>query len=154
MPKLVNVALVLLPLVGCGSNQSNSVMEDSGTEVASTADGTTAADAGACAWPASVTQVGDASIAGCWAQATINICEVPNGGTVNAQDGTITSPDGKPVTNACHDACSASEYALTCTGEVQSYPIPSPESSLGCRAIPVPTPSNRLFYCCPCTGGQ
>jgi hypothetical protein len=154
MPKLVNVALVLLPLVGCGSNQSNSVMEDSGTEVASTADGTTAADAGACAWPASVTQVGDASIAGCWAQATFNICEVPNGGTVNAQDGTITSPDGKPVTNACHDACSASEYALTCTGEVQSYPIPSPESSLGCRAIPVPTPSNRLFYCCPCTGGQ
>jgi hypothetical protein len=153
-PFATNLALILLTLVGCGSNQTNSVMEDSGSEVASTADGTTDADAGACAWPASVTQIGDASTAGCWAQATFNICEVPSGGTVNGQDGTITGADGKPVTNACHNACSASEYALTCAAEVQSHPIPSPDGSLGCKAIPVPTPSNQLFYCCPCAGGQ
>lgn len=111
-------------------------------------------DGGACVWPASVSQTGDASAAGCWAQAAFNICEVPNGSLASA-DGTITGPDGKPVTNACHDYCSASEYALTCTTATLSpMPIPDPDPSLGCSVIPVPTPSDALFYCCPCGAGQ
>jgi hypothetical protein len=28
--------------------------------------------------------------------------------------------------------------------------MPAPETSLGCTVIPVPTPSNVAFYCCPC----
>jgi hypothetical protein len=112
---------------------------------------TTAIDGGSCTWPANVTPVTDASTVGCWAQPSFNICEVPSGGSVNAQDGTILGPDGKPVANACHDVCSTSEYALTCTGATMSpSTIPSPDSSLGCKVIPGPTPSNELSYCCPC----
>jgi hypothetical protein len=108
-------------------------------------------DAGACGWPASVTSSGDASSAGCWAKPTHNICKVPNGGSFNAQDGTIRGPDGQVVTDACEDACSASEYALTCTGDtMMPSSIPSPDTSLGCTVIPVPTPSNVAFYCRPC----
>lgn len=100
-------------------------------------------------WPATVTQTDDAGAVGCWARASFNLCEVPNGGTVNA-DGTTTGPDGKPATNACHDACSASEYALTCTGATLLSVAPVPDPSLGCSVIPGPTPSNETFYCCPC----
>lgn len=118
---------------------------DAGPDVASVT-----LDARRCVWPASVTETGDAGASGCWAHAAFNVCEVPNGGSVNA-DGTITGPDGKPVTNACHDACSASQYALTCTGEMSSPGvIPSPDSSLGCRVVRGPTPSNETVYCCPC----
>jgi hypothetical protein len=43
------------------------------------------------------------------------------------------------------------EYALTCTGDrMMPSSIPSPDTSLDCTVIPVPTPSNVLFYCCPC----
>jgi hypothetical protein len=108
-------------------------------------------DAGACRWPASVTSSGDASSTGCWAKPTHNICKVPNGGSFNAQDGTIRDPDGQVVTDACQNACSASEYALTCTGDtMMPSSMPAPETSLGCTVIPVPTPSNVAFYCCPC----
>jgi hypothetical protein len=108
-------------------------------------------DAGACRWPASVASSGDASSVGCWAKPTFNICQVPSGGSFNAQDGTVRGPDGQVVAGACHDACSASEYALTCTGATMMPPsIPSPDTALGCTAIPGPTPSNVLFYCCPC----
>jgi len=108
-------------------------------------------DAGACSWPASVTSSGDASSVGCWATPTHNICKVPNGGSFNAQDGTIRGPDGQVVTDACQDACSASDYALTCTGDtLMPSSNPSPDTSLGCTVIPVPTPSNAAFYCCPC----
>jgi hypothetical protein len=108
-------------------------------------------DAGACSWPASVTSSGDASSVGCWATPTHNICKVPNGGSFNAQDGTIRGPDGQVVADACQDACSASEYAVTCTGDtLMPSSNPSPDTSLGCTVIPVPTPSNVAFYCCPC----
>jgi hypothetical protein len=108
-------------------------------------------DAGACKWPDGFTSSGDASSVGCWASPSHNICRVPNGGSFNAQDGTIRGPDGQVVTDACQDLCLASEYALTCTGDgMMPASIPSPDSSLGCTVIPVPTPSNVLFYCCPC----
>jgi hypothetical protein len=28
--------------------------------------------------------------------------------------------------------------------------IPSPDSSLGCTVLPLPTPPGVFFYCCPC----
>ena len=108
-------------------------------------------DAGACGWPASFTSSGDASSVGCWATPTHNICKVPNGGSFNEQDGTVRGPDGQVVTDACQDVCLASEYSLTCTGDgMMPASMPSPDTSLGCTVIPVPTPSNVSFYCCPC----
>jgi hypothetical protein len=49
----------------------------------------------------------------------------------------------------CHDACTATEYALTCTGTGPSS-IPNPPASLDCKSITIPTPSTKLYYCCPC----
>jgi hypothetical protein len=77
-------------------------------------------------------------------------CEVPNGGTVEA-DGTIVASDGAVVTGTCQLACTQDQYTLTCVSSALPGRIPTPEPSLGCSAIPVPTPSNVLFYCCPCT---
>jgi hypothetical protein len=75
------------------------------------------------------------------------ICEVPNGSVVNS-DGTVTTPAGETVT--CDDACSPSEYSLSCYWRPDGLPA-APPPSLDCRLIPVPTPPNALFYCCPCT---
>jgi hypothetical protein len=144
-------AALVLSLTACGSNTAGEDGRQVGEPDVSAAS-SIIVDAGACGWPTSVTLSGDAGSVGCWAKPTFNICEVPNGGSVNAQDGTIRGPDGQVVTDACKDACSASEYALTCTGDtMMPSSIPSPDSSFGCTGIPVPTPSNVLFYCCPCT---
>lgn len=135
MTRFPQLAFVLFTFVGCGSNQLDDVSKD----------------AGACTLPPGVTALGDAGGVGCRAQASFSVCQVPNGGSINAQNGTILGPDGMPVSNACHDVCSASEYALTCTGaSLSPSTIPSPASWLGCKVIPGPTPSNELFYCCPC----
>jgi hypothetical protein len=144
-------AAVVLCLTGCGANTTNQEGPQVGGPEAGATD-SIFVDAGECTWPASVTSSGDASSVGCWAKATFNICEVPNGGSVNAQDGTIRGPDGQVVTDACKDACSTSEYALTCTGNtMMPSSVPSPDTSLGCTVIPGPMPSNVLSYCCPCT---
>ena len=87
-------------------------------------------DASSCTWPANFTPSSDASGVGCWAYAV-------TGGV-----------DGGAVT------CSSAEYSLDCVGVMSSstMSIPAPDSSLGCRILPLPTPSNRLYYCCPCNG--
>jgi hypothetical protein len=100
----------------------------------------------ACSWP-SAADTFDAG-EGCLPKSMFDICQVPSGSIILA-DGGILTPDGG--TAVCSDYCSPSEYALTCssTGGPQT-PIPSPDSSLDCTVIPIPTPSNALFWCCPC----
>jgi hypothetical protein len=44
--------------------------------------------------------------------------------------------------------CGASQYTLACHGEP---PIPAPDGMLKCSIVPIPTPRNVLFYCCPCS---
>jgi hypothetical protein len=104
-----------------------------------------------CVWPASaVTSDGGGS--GCTASAEFNICEVPSGSTILA-DGGILTPDGGAVD--CTDECSPSDYALRCYGGVDNSGNPTqsmpPDPSLGCKAIPIPTPLGASFYCCPCS---
>jgi hypothetical protein len=53
-------------------------------------------------------------------------------------------------TAGCHSACSASDYSLACTGASASGAIPEPDAASGCQVLPIPTPSDRLIYCCPC----
>jgi hypothetical protein len=53
------------------------------------------------------------------------------------------------------DLCSPEEYELSCIGAFnaenpESIQIPDPATSLGCSILPLPTPINELFYCCPC----
>jgi len=87
-------------------------------------------DAGSCTWPANLTPGSDESAVGCWAHAV----------TGGADGGAFT--------------CSLAEYSLDCVGAMSAstMSIPAPDSSLGCRILPLPTPSNRLYYCCPCDG--
>jgi hypothetical protein len=94
-----------------------------------------------CIWPPSANTLDDASGIGCTPKASFNIC----GGGVVAEDGAILAPDGGGATGTCRDACSPSEYALICVD-----PHGDPNAALGCKVIPVPTPRNALFYCCPC----
>jgi hypothetical protein len=81
---------------------------------------------GSCHWPDGVSAATDASTKGCAARSAFNICEV--------------APDGRQT---CTDACSSSQYSLTCDQA-------SPAAEWGCTAIPIPTPANVLVYCCPC----
>ena len=91
-------------------------------------------DGGGCFWPEKLTPVGNDSAVGCWAHA-------------------ISGPvDASQIT------CSSTEYALGCVGEwpysadggYTRVTIPEPDPSLGCRILPIPTPVNSSFYCCPC----
>ena len=136
--RCVLTALFLATLAGCGSSSSEP------------ADGvSTSADGGTCQWPTSAVTVSDASGLGCSPQPAFNVCEVPTGDTVE-QEGTIRKPDGTIVTGTCTNACSLSQFALTCVGSMESFSIPEPAPSLNCIVIPGPTPSNENAYCCPC----
>ncbi len=82
-------------------------------------------------------------------------CESP--GDVGAPGAEDTGCQALPTfqicddsTGTCHDACAPSEYPLECTGAPPTGPIPPPDPSMGCTVIPIPTPSNALYYCCPC----
>ena len=110
-------------------------------------DGSVLPDGGACHWPASASTFSDASGSGCTPRAGFGTCEVSNGGT-GEPDGTIIPPD--IANGTCTNACSPSQYALTCVGAALTSAIPAPDTSLNCRVIPIPTPSDVLVYCCPC----
>lgn len=68
------------------------------------------------------------AVSGCFAQESSQIC----------------SSDG------CKDLCAPSETPVTCSTTEASGPIPEPDAAAGCRILPLPTPSNALFYCCTC----
>ena len=99
----------------------------------------------ACHYPASADTDGDGSMSGCHAGPPGQICGVSNGATINGEDGGVSGG-----TESCQGICSAGQYELTCMSTGMSGTIPDPASSLNCQIIPIPTPSNALFYCCPC----
>jgi hypothetical protein len=101
------------------------------------AGGAIVVDGGGCSWPENLTPVGDGSAVGCWAHA-------------------VSGPaDASQIT------CSSAEYALGCVGEWPysadggdtHVTVPAPDPSLGCRILPIPTPVNASYYCCPCGHG-
>jgi hypothetical protein len=99
-----------------------------------------AGDGGACHYPASVDVNASPSTPGCFGHPAGEICQVSNGANVNADDGGVT--DG---TESCQSLCGASGYEMTCM-DTNAEPAPS----LGCKIIPIPTPSCCQNYCCPC----
>jgi hypothetical protein len=101
----------------------------------------------ACSVPAGANSFSDASATGCQPQSIFQICQVPNGSVIYP-DGAVASPDGAPA--QCTDACSDTEYVLSCFGSVEGGATPVPGSSLGCKVITIPTPANETQYCCPC----
>jgi hypothetical protein len=54
---------------------------------------------------------------------------------------TNPSPSGQ----RCMPFCDAAHYEVLCTGQGEPT-VP------GCEVIPIPTPANVTFYCCPHAG--
>jgi hypothetical protein len=110
----------------------------------------------ACSWPAAADTSDPTTRAGCQPRSIFQLCEVPNGSYIHA-DGTITTPDGTTVT--CDSACGPTDYAMFCRSETPSIdpptssPMPTPDPSLGCRILPIPTPPSLTVYCCACGAG-
>jgi hypothetical protein len=102
-----------------------------------------AGEAAAACWPDSADTL-QSSGTGCAPHATFPVCQVPSGSIV-LLDGATVAPDGAPAPAVCTDACGVSEYALECSGA-------SPDTALRCTVVPIPTPSNSTFFCCPCGG--
>jgi hypothetical protein len=96
-------------------------------------------DAGTCHYPASVQVSSDASGPGCFAHTPGMICQVSNGATVLPDGGVANG------TETCSSLCGTSDYEMTCMNTSAE-----PDPSLGCQVIPIPSPSDVLFYCCPC----
>jgi hypothetical protein len=97
-------------------------------------------EGGACNYPASVEVNADPTGSGCFAKTPGQICQVSNGATI-LLDGGVSGG-----TESCQSMCGASQYEMTCRN------VSGPADSLGCQVIPIPTPANVLFYCCPCAG--
>jgi hypothetical protein len=93
-----------------------------------------------CNAPPGVEFIADASASGpgCIAHPPGQICQVSNGATV-LPDGGVSGG-----TETCSSVCAGSDYEMTCEG------AGDPDPSFGCQVIPIPTPSDVTFYCCPC----
>lgn len=101
----------------------------------------------AAKWPAAADTYDADTGVGCLPRSMLQICEVPEGSVIHL-DGTITTPAGQVV--SCDSACQFSDYTLKCyAGSDVGAEIPRPSESLACTGIPIPTPPNVLFYCCP-----
>jgi hypothetical protein len=126
-------AVAWLFLVGCsGSNAAGGATPSQSQPVV-------------CAYPDSVqTDAGD-SADGCFAGPPGKICQVSNGATV-LPDGGVSGGS-----ETCTPLCAGSQYELSCRSQqLTNSQIPSPDPTLNCQAIAIPTPSNALFWCCPC----
>ena len=162
--KALVACLVLLPgVVGCGdaSSPAPATTMDSGLPDALAGPDGVPLDpsTGACIWSADFNPGSDEYALGCWAHQVTAPCQIPIGDTIGT-DGMIVGPDGTPATDqSCRFACVGSEFALHCVGS-NAWPDSfcetrtAPDSSLGCRILPVPTPDYQSYYCCPCGGGQ
>ena len=161
--------LLLAEAVGCGdaSGPGPATTMDSGLPDALAgsdgvpSDPSTGVESGACTWSADFNPGSDEDALGCWAHPVTDPCQIPIGDTIGT-NGMIVGPDGNPATDqSCRFACAGSEFALHCVGTYtwpdsgcETRTMPAPDSSLGCRILPLPTPENQSYYCCPCGGGQ
>ena len=110
-----------------------------------------------CAWPGTADTFDPAAGTGCIPRSMLQICEVPSGSVIDPATGAITTPAGQTV--MCDAACSPAEYAVECRGPLPAdapgsttASVPEPDAALGCRVVPIPTPPNVSFNCCPCGG--
>jgi hypothetical protein len=85
-----------------------------------------------CRWPTAADGP-EASMLGCFPRTPAQICGA----------------------GPCRPICETGAYQLSCFGDgAANGTMPSPDSSLGCRVLPYPTPPGTLFYCCPCSGSD
>ncbi|MGO8997045.1 MAG: hypothetical protein ACLQVI_27330 [Polyangiaceae bacterium] len=134
-------------LVACGGRATSGSSQSSSGSGADTGNNADQGGASACVYPANADTLNAATGVGCSPESAGQTCQVSNGATVLPDGGVANG------TETCTSLCGASEYELTCTsGSPNPNGIPDPDPSLGCTIIPIPTPSDALFYCCPCGG--
>jgi hypothetical protein len=68
----------------------------------------------------------------------------------NSPGCTASAPGMSCGPSGCSSLCPSADYQMTCTSTDPSDPIPEPPASAECKIIPIPTPSDVLFYCCAC----
>jgi hypothetical protein len=112
----------------CSSTPADAAVLDGASVGKDAARESIAADAGkACVYPPgsdTATDAGNGSFVGCRPEPTSNMCD-------------------------------PSSYAMTCLGSgIMPVSISQPASGLNCKVVTIPTPSNTLFYCCPCAGSS
>lgn len=119
-------------------------------------------DIGGIPWPGIPAQVVNISILSSATTGGSGACQPPAAADTSGTDGTGCSPLPKfqdceqtitpsGTTVQCTDACPATDYAVECRGTTGGASgIPAPDQALRCVVIPIPTPPNELFYCCPC----
>ncbi len=92
---------------------------------------------------------------GTGAQGTTGACPALEGVDGGTSPGECTP--GAPGTictgTDCKSLFGGSQYEMTCLSATPTGQIPAPNASLGCTIIPIPTPSDALYYCCPCGSG-
>lgn len=78
-----------------------------------------------------------------------NVCPYPPGSDTSSDTGKGNFVGCRP--GPASNFCDQSWYTMTCNsaGTMPSS-IPEPANSLACKVLPIPTPSNTLYYCCPC----
>lgn len=105
-----------------------------------------ASDAHASDGPAPVTDAGvhDAAISDA-GDASPAACTIPPAANT-FQQADASATGCQPSTGG--NLCFASQYTLSCHGNTGA--ISTPDPALKCTVVAVPTPSNELFYCCPC----
>jgi hypothetical protein len=137
-----------LVVLACGGTEVSRTSGSQSAPVGAGASGGGGSSSGpsACIYPPAASTYDDASAAGCTPQPAASICQVSNGATVLPDGGVLNG------TETCSSMCAPSHYELVCSGGGVQHPvnIPDPDPSLGCTVIPIPTPSDVLFYCCPC----
>ena len=79
------------------------------------------------------------------------VCLYPAGADTSVEGGNGSFVGCRP--GPTQDLCDPSSYTMTCVASgLTPVSIAQPASALNCKVVPGPTPSNTLFYCCPCAG--
>jgi hypothetical protein len=146
----VAMVVVVAGVAGCSSSTTGTTgttkgdMASQGGTGSGSAVGST--DEGPCTYPPNANTFSDASASGCHPAPAGELCQVSNGATV-MPDGSVSGG-----TETCKSLCAPGNYELSCSSGPAGVltPIPSPDPSLGCSDIDIPTPGNWLYYCCPC----
>ena len=77
------------------------------------------------------------------------VCLYPAGADTSIEAGNGSFVGCRP--GSTPDMCDSSSYTMTCQASgLTPVSIPQPASALNCKVLAIPTPSNTLFYCCPC----
>jgi hypothetical protein len=148
--KMSAIALVCCFVFSCSTSDPANVPGDAGTDASIVTISNPTSDGASdrqitvtCTESPKASTYSDASNSGCQSSTPVQLCDVSAGATI-LPDGGVSGG-----TVSCQSGCLSSEYSVTCLSSDGGNPL-SPDASLGCRDMGVPTPPYASFSCCPC----